>query len=231
MPINATDPYDDGNIFARILRGEVPCKRVHETDHALAFHDINPACAVHFLIIPKTHLVNLYDADMSQAPLLGKMFGMAGRLGRQMLAAAEADLEMQRAGVAEQPLGGDRPFRRHRDSRQQIVHQRLLPGAQGFPLGTAVKPVERGRIVGVKEDFQNFLQADFSSVEGDAHYFSMAGVAAAHLFVAGVGHVPVGVAAFRAGDTAHAVEHRFGASEAAAAQSDGLQGHAQSSLT
>lgn len=70
-------------LFCRIAKGEIPSKKVYEDDDILAFHDINPACQVHFLIIPKTHLVNLYDADMSQAPLLGKMFGMAGRLARE----------------------------------------------------------------------------------------------------------------------------------------------------
>ena len=45
--------YDSGNIFARILRGEVPCNRVYEDDHVLAFHDVNPARPVHVLVIPK----------------------------------------------------------------------------------------------------------------------------------------------------------------------------------
>ena len=42
MPIDATEPYDDTNIFARILRGELPCRKVYEDEHVLAFHDINP---------------------------------------------------------------------------------------------------------------------------------------------------------------------------------------------
>jgi diadenosine tetraphosphate (Ap4A) HIT family hydrolase len=53
MPVEALGEYDDGNIFARILRGEIPCRRVHETDHALAFHDINPQAPTHVLVIPK----------------------------------------------------------------------------------------------------------------------------------------------------------------------------------
>ncbi len=53
MPVEALGAYDKDNIFARILRGEIPCKRVHETDHALAFHDINPQAPVHVLVIPK----------------------------------------------------------------------------------------------------------------------------------------------------------------------------------
>jgi histidine triad (HIT) family protein len=53
MAIDATLPYDDSNIFARILRGELPCKKVYEDDHALAFHDINPQAPLHLLVIPK----------------------------------------------------------------------------------------------------------------------------------------------------------------------------------
>ena len=53
MPIDATKSYDDGNIFARILRGEVPCARVYEDAHALAFDDINPLSPTHVLVIPK----------------------------------------------------------------------------------------------------------------------------------------------------------------------------------
>jgi histidine triad (HIT) family protein len=70
-------------LFCRIAKGEIPSRKVYEDDDILAFHDINPATPVHFLIIPKTHLANLYDADLGQAPLLGKMFGIAGRLARE----------------------------------------------------------------------------------------------------------------------------------------------------
>ena len=61
MPIDATQPYDDSNIFARILRGELPCKKVYEDDHALAFHDINPMAPVHILVIPKGAYVSWDD--------------------------------------------------------------------------------------------------------------------------------------------------------------------------
>ena len=53
MPIDATLPYDESNIFARILRGEIPSKQVYEDEYALAFHDINPQAPVHILVIPK----------------------------------------------------------------------------------------------------------------------------------------------------------------------------------
>ena len=61
MPIDPTQPYDDGNIFARILRGELPCKKVFENEHALAFHDINPMAPVHILVIPKGAYVSWDD--------------------------------------------------------------------------------------------------------------------------------------------------------------------------
>ena len=53
--------YDKNNIFAKILRGEIPCKKVYENDHVLAFHDINPQKKVHVLVIPKGEYVNLDD--------------------------------------------------------------------------------------------------------------------------------------------------------------------------
>jgi len=61
MPIDATEPYDDSNIFARILRGEIPSKAVYEDDHALAFHDINPQSPTHILVIPKGAYVSWDD--------------------------------------------------------------------------------------------------------------------------------------------------------------------------
>ena len=61
MPIDATQPYDDSNIFARILRGEIPNKTVYEDEWALAFHDIAPAAPVHILVIPKGAYVSWDD--------------------------------------------------------------------------------------------------------------------------------------------------------------------------
>jgi len=61
MPIDPTLPYDDDNIFARILRGEIPCRKVWEDAHALAFHDINPQAPVHVLVIPKGRWVSWDD--------------------------------------------------------------------------------------------------------------------------------------------------------------------------
>jgi diadenosine tetraphosphate (Ap4A) HIT family hydrolase len=73
MPIDATLPYDHDNIFARILRGEIPCRKVHEDEHALAFQDINPAAPVHILVIPRGAYVSWDDfsARASAAEIAG----------------------------------------------------------------------------------------------------------------------------------------------------------------
>ncbi len=57
--------YDDDNIFAKILRGEIPCDKVFENDHALAFRDINPQTPVHVLVIPKGAYVSMDDFSAS----------------------------------------------------------------------------------------------------------------------------------------------------------------------
>lgn len=61
MAVDATQPYDDSNVFARILRGEIPSKTVYEDEHALAFHDINPLAPIHILVIPKGSYVSWDD--------------------------------------------------------------------------------------------------------------------------------------------------------------------------
>lgn len=61
MPIDATLPYDCNNVFAKILRGEIPCNKVYEDEWALAFHDIAPQAPVHILVIPKGEWVSWDD--------------------------------------------------------------------------------------------------------------------------------------------------------------------------
>ncbi|UIP07774.1 histidine triad nucleotide-binding protein [Erythrobacter sp. SDW2] len=61
MPIDATQPYDDNNIFARILRGEIPSNKVYEDEWAYAFEDINPQAEIHTLVIPKGRYVSWDD--------------------------------------------------------------------------------------------------------------------------------------------------------------------------
>ena len=73
MPVDATLPYDDQNIFAKILRGEIPATRLYEDDYALAFPDINPQSPTHILVIPKGPYVSWDDfsATASDAEITG----------------------------------------------------------------------------------------------------------------------------------------------------------------
>ena len=80
MPIDATQPYDDDNIFAKILRGEVPSTRVYEDEWAYAFEDIAPQAAVHTLVIPKGKYVS-WD-DFSQRASDAEIAGFVRAVGK-----------------------------------------------------------------------------------------------------------------------------------------------------
>ncbi len=85
MSVDATLPYDPTNIFAKILRGEIPCKRIYEDDHALAFHDINPQAPIHILVIPKGSYVSMADftAKASSDEIAG-FFRAVGKTAEQL---------------------------------------------------------------------------------------------------------------------------------------------------
>ena len=80
--------YDQENIFAKILRGELPCDKVYEDDFALAFHDITPQAPVHILVIPKGEYISMADFTVSApADLIAGFFRAVGEVARR------ADLE------------------------------------------------------------------------------------------------------------------------------------------
>jgi len=60
--------YDDNNIFAKILRGEIPCNKIYEDEFVLSFHDINPQKKIHALVIPKGKYVDLDDFSLNAPP-------------------------------------------------------------------------------------------------------------------------------------------------------------------
>jgi histidine triad (HIT) family protein len=70
----------DNCIFCKIIRGEIPCRKLYEDGEMLAFHDINPVAPVHFMLIPKLHLASLADAEDAHAALLGRMMLLAPKL-------------------------------------------------------------------------------------------------------------------------------------------------------
>ena len=100
--------YDQNNIFAKILRGEIPCNKVYEDDYALAFHDIAPQAPVHVLVIPKGNYVSSDDfsASASDAEIVGFVRAV-GHVAREV-------------GVAE---SGYRLIANHgRDAFQEVPH-------------------------------------------------------------------------------------------------------------
>jgi len=70
--------YDKNNIFAKILRGEIPCKKIYEDEFVLAFYDVNPQRKIHALVIPKGEYVNLDDfsSNASEKEIVGLIKGI-----------------------------------------------------------------------------------------------------------------------------------------------------------
>jgi len=117
--------YDENNIFAKILRGEIPCNKVYEDDFVLAFHDIQPQTKVHVLVIPKGAYVSFADFSQqaSEAEVTG-FFRAAGKIAK--------DLGIEDDGyrvLANTGLNG----------HQEVPHFHLhIFGGQ--PLGRMIKP-------------------------------------------------------------------------------------------
>jgi histidine triad (HIT) family protein len=106
-------------IFCKIVRGEIPSKKVYEDEEILAFHDINPVTPVHFLIIPKVHIPSLFETDASHQLVLGKCLALAGKLALEQ-GAAEGFRTIINTG---------------RVGRQEVyhVHIHILGGPQTLP--------------------------------------------------------------------------------------------------
>lgn len=119
--------YDENNIFAKILRGEIPCKKVYENEHALAFHDINPQAPTHVLVIPKGAYVS--SADFSARASDAELAGFMRAVG-----------ETARGLGLEEP--GYRILANHgRDAGQEVphFHVHIFGGAR---LGRMVQPLD-----------------------------------------------------------------------------------------
>ena len=118
---------DSNCIFCKIVRGEVPSRKVYEDADVLAFHDIQPQAPVHFMLIPKKHIATLYDATSDDTGARGRILTLAGRLAREQ--------------------GADDGFRTiintGRVGRQDVrhVHVHVLGGPD--PLGPMLAPAAR----------------------------------------------------------------------------------------
>jgi len=123
-----TPAYDDSNIFARILRGEIPCSKVLETEHSLAFRDINPQTPTHVLVIPKGPYVSVDDftAKASDAEI-ADFFRAVGEVARQAGVVDSGYRILSNAG---------------RDAHQEVPHLHIHVFA-GQNLGRMIKPVDK----------------------------------------------------------------------------------------
>ena len=71
-------------IFCKIIKGEIPSRKIYEDDELFAFHDINPAAPVHFLLVPKKHIKNLLVAEAEDTALLGRLLDKARKLAQEL---------------------------------------------------------------------------------------------------------------------------------------------------
>ncbi len=103
--------YDDSNVFARILRGEIPCKKVTENEHALAFEDVTPQAPVHVLVVPKGSYVTM--TEFAQRASVEEQAGLLAAVGEVV----------ERLGLEE---GGYRLLVNNgRDAHQEVPHLHL----------------------------------------------------------------------------------------------------------
>lgn len=120
MAVHGTGPYDPDNIFAKILRGDIPCKKVFENEWVLAFHDIAPKAPVHVLIIPKKAYVSFIDfSKNASAEEIAGIMQSAGRIA--------ADLHLEDAGYRLITNAGQ-------NAGQEVPHFHLhLMGGKALP--------------------------------------------------------------------------------------------------
>lgn len=119
--------YDRSNVFARILRGELPCKRVYEDDYALAFHDINPLAPVHVLVVPKGEYVSMDDfSATAPAEVLAGFFRAVGETARRVGVVESGYRLLANTGA---------------DGNQEVAHFHVHIFG-GAPLGRMLKKIE-----------------------------------------------------------------------------------------
>jgi len=74
---------DPNCIFCKIVEGKIPSRKVYEDDEILAFHDIHPWAPVHFLLIPKQHIVSMAHLQQEHVPMMGRLMGLVPKLAQQ----------------------------------------------------------------------------------------------------------------------------------------------------
>ena len=111
-------------VFCKIVRGEIPSKKVYEDDEILGFNDINPVAPVHFMLIPKRHIASLAHATADDAMVLGRIMTLTGRLAKE-LGSPEGYRTIVNTG---------------RIGRQDVMHVHVHVVGGPNPLGRMVTP-------------------------------------------------------------------------------------------
>jgi histidine triad (HIT) family protein len=126
-------PYDNNNVFAKILRGELPAQKVYEDAETLAFMDIMPRCEGHMLVVPKTQARNLLDANPAQ-------LAACMRTVQKVSAAAMKALGVNGITLQQfnEPAGGQVVFH---------LHFHVLPRTEGVALGPPASKVEKPEVL------------------------------------------------------------------------------------
>jgi histidine triad (HIT) family protein len=119
--------YDRDNVFAKILRGEIPCQPVYEDEHVLAFHDINPLAPVHVLVVPKGEYVSMDDfSTKAPAATIVGFFRAVGEIARRLGVADSGYRFLANTGAA---------------AHQEVAHFHVHIFG-GAPLGRMLKKIE-----------------------------------------------------------------------------------------
>ena len=111
-------------VFCKIVRGEIPSKKVYEDEDILAFHDIQPVAPVHFMVIPKRHIASLAEATADDAMVLGRILTLTGRLAKE-----QGSPEGYRTIINSGRIG-----------RQDVMHVHVHVLGGPNPLGRMVTP-------------------------------------------------------------------------------------------
>jgi len=130
--------YDDQNVFAKILRGELPCEKLYEDDHTIAIMDIMPRGDGHLLVVPKAASRNILDIDPAD---LAHVMATAQKMARAVITAFDADgITVQQFN---EPAGGQVVFHTH-------VH--VIPRFEGVKLRPHTGEMEDGAVLKANAD-------------------------------------------------------------------------------
>jgi histidine triad (HIT) family protein len=135
--------YDDNNVFAKILRGELPCQKVYETDRVLAFMDVMPRSDGHVLVIPKTKACNLLDVEPDDLAELAKAVQIVGKAAKKALSADGLTIQQ-----FNESAGGQVVFH---------IHFHVLPRFEGVALKPHTGQMEKPEVLA---DFAAKIRAE-----------------------------------------------------------------------